>query len=452
MLKFDNYLGEFMKKFILLAFALVSLSQSVRSEDMYFPPIGSENWETISPESLNWNTEKIDTLYKFLANKNSKAFIVLKGGRIVLEKYFDNFTMDSIWYWASAGKTLTSTLVGIAQEEGLLSINDKTSKYLGEGWTSCPKEKEDLITIRHQLTMTTGLDFEVDDVDCTDHECLLYKADAGTQWYYHNAAYTLLENVVENASGKSYNQYYFQKIRNKIGMNGAWFKTGYNNIYYSNPRSMARFGIMIANNGDWEKEVIIKDKNYLNDMITTSQDLNKSYGYLWWLNGKESSMIPGTTIVFKSMLMPDAPHDAYAALGKNGQILCIAPDKDLIIVRMGNEPDDQFFISTKFTNDIWKLLNEVIGNNSSISENKSNLKIAPNPASEYVEISLDRWSPPARWTPSAIKIYNTYGECVKNLSPSLSEGEGERIDISNLPVGLYFIQIGNYSEKFVVVR
>jgi len=148
-----------------------------------------------------------------------------------------------------------------------------------------------------------------------------------------------------------------KKIRNKIGMNGLWVKDGFNNIYLSTARSMARFGILMLNNGNWNGTDVIKDKNYTQDMINTSQNLNKSYGYLWWLNGKESYMLPGFTKVFNGILMPDAPDDLYAALGKNGQILNVVPSKGLIMVRMGERPDDQFFISTHFNNDIWKYLN-----------------------------------------------------------------------------------------------
>ncbi len=419
--------------------------------DMYFPPLTGSDWQTISPESLNWNTSKIDDLFKYLAEKNSKAFIVLKDGKIVLEKYFGSFTKDSLWYWASAGKTLTSSLVGIAQEEGLLKINEKTSKYLGKGWTSSPVEKEDKITIWNQLTMTTGLDYKVEYPDCTDPECLKYKADAGTQWYYHNAPYTLLEKVVEKATGLNYNLYFSQKIRNLIGMNGAWVKLGYNNVYFSNARSMARYGILIANNGYWENKNIIKDKAYLNQMINTSQELNKSYGYLWWLNGKESSMIPGSSKVFNTMLMPNSPVDMYAALGKDGQILSISPSKGIIIVRMGECPDDQFFISTNFANDIWMYLNNIMKPLSVTNQYLNNkIDISPNPATDYIDIN----SPSPRGTKGEeIKIYNTYGECVIDLTPTpLLTGEGLRIDISHLPVGLYFIQIGNFSEIFMIVR
>jgi len=418
--------------------------------EIYFPPIVGDSWDTIDPISLGWDTSAINTLFTFLDQKNTKAFIVLKDGKIVLEKYFGTFTKDSNWYWASAGKTLTSSLVGIAQEEGLLSIYDNTSKYLGNGWTSCPKEKEDLITIQHQLTMTTGLDYEVEDQYCTNPDCLKYKADAGTQWYYHNAPYTLLEKVIVNASGKDYNTFFAQKIRNKIGMNGLWVKDGFNNIYLSTARSMARFGILMLNNGNWNGTDVIKDKNYTQDMINTSQNLNKSYGYLWWLNGKESYMLPGFTKVFNGILMPDAPDDLYAALGKNGQILNVVPSKGLIMVRMGERPDDQFFISTHFNNDIWKYLNQVINKNTSINDTINHNAFSPNPASDYIEIR----QPPEGFQPSGgseIKIYNTFGECVMIVG-AYSNTPLQRIGVSHLPVGLYFIQIGNYTEKFMVLR
>jgi CubicO group peptidase (beta-lactamase class C family) len=213
-----------MKIILLFIIAGFTLVQPLFSSEIYFPPADNNNWESVSPEELNWNTEKIPGLLEFIEEKNSKAFLVLKDGRIVIEKYFGSFTRDSLWYWASAGKTLTAATVGIAQEEGLLSIDDKTSDYLGTGWTSLAKEKEDLITIRHQLTMSSGLDDGVANRDCWEPECLQYLEDAGERWAYHNAPYTLLEQVVESAAGQTYNQFFFGALRNKIGMDGAWIK------------------------------------------------------------------------------------------------------------------------------------------------------------------------------------------------------------------------------------
>jgi len=328
---------------------------------LYFPPVSGTTWDTATAASLGWDETALNNLYPYLQSKGTKAFIILKNGKIVAEKYFGTFTPDSIWYWASAGKTMTSFLVGIAQHDGLLNINDRSSKYLGTGWTSAPLAKENLITIKNQLTMTTGLDDGVADPDCTLPGCLVFKADAGTRWAYHNAAYTLLDGVIENASGLSYNTYFQQKIRNKIGMTGTWVKIpNSNNIYYSNARSMARFGLLLLNKGTWDKTVILADTNYFNSQVNTSQNLNLSYGYLTWLNGKSSNMLPQSQIVFPGSIIPNAPADLFAALGKNDQKIYVVPSQKLVIIRMGNTAGGVKPAGSDFDNELWGKLKTII--------------------------------------------------------------------------------------------
>lgn len=330
-------------------------------ESMYFPPLSGTDWQTKTIASLGWNETELNNLYTYLQTKNTKAFLILKNGRIVAEKYFGTFTIDSNWYWASAGKTMTAFLVGIAQNEGLININNKTSQYLGTGWTSEPLAKENLITVKHQLTMTTGLDDGTGDADCTTPSCLLYKADAGTRWAYHNAAYTLLDKVVENATGRTYNTYFQQKIRDRIGMNGLWLPSGSNNVYYSTPRSMARFGLLLLNKGSWDGTSILADTNYLNAQVNTSQNLNPSYGYLTWLNGKSNYMLPQTQFVFSGALTPNAPADMYAALGKNDQKIYVVPSQKLVVIRMGESAGNIQLALSSFDNELWGKLKTVIG-------------------------------------------------------------------------------------------
>ncbi len=337
----------------------------VPAAQLYFPPTTSNTWATISPEVLNWDEPALEELYDFLQTNNTRAFIILKDGKIVAEKYWGNnvlntapFDQNSNWYWASAGKTVTAFLVGLAQQKALLNIEDKTSDYLGKNWTSMPLEKEDLITVRHQLTMTTGLDFRVNDIHCTDQECLQYKADAGTQWYYHNAAYTLLEQVVSNAAGVSYNQFTDTELESKTGMSGQWIKSGYNNVYWSKARDAARFGLLILNEGIWDDTPILTNAEYYRDMINTSQNLNLSYGYLWWLNGKGSIILPGISFPFNIDIAPKAPSDLFAAMGKNGQFIDIVPSQNLVVVRMGEAPGDAL-VPVEFHDDMWEILGRV---------------------------------------------------------------------------------------------
>jgi CubicO group peptidase (beta-lactamase class C family) len=253
-------------------------------------------------------------------------------------------------------------LAGIAQQEGKLNIQLPTSQYLGNGWTSAPQNKELLITVKNQLTMTTGLDDGVVDTDCTLPNCLQYKADAGTRWAYHNAAYTLLDKVLENATGSTFNQYYQNKLRDPIGMNGIWIKSvNSNNVLYSNARSMARFGLLLLNKGRWNTTAILGDESYFNSMVSTSQNLNLSYGYLTWLNGKSSSMVPGFQTVFPVQLIPNAPGDLYAALGKNDQKVYVVPSQNLVIIRMGNAAGTPQFAVSGFDNELWGKVRLIIG-------------------------------------------------------------------------------------------
>lgn len=323
------------------------------TSSLYFPPGTGSEWQSVTPASLKWNESGLNDVYSYLQQKNTKAFIILKNGKIVAEKYFGSFTADSNWYWASAGKTMTAFLTGIAQEQGKLNINNKTSQYIGTGWTSLPLEKENLITVKHQLTMTSGLDDGVGDVDCTLPSCLQYKADAGTRWAYHNAAYTLLDKVIESATNTNFNTYFQQKIRDRIGMNGLWVRVGYNNVYYSTARSMARFGLLLLAKGKWDAITILGDTNYIKTQTMSSQSLNPSYGYLTWLNGKGYYMLPTVQFMFTGDLMPNAPADLYAALGKNDQKIYVVPSQQLVVIRMGESAGQTQLAVSSFDNELW---------------------------------------------------------------------------------------------------
>jgi CubicO group peptidase (beta-lactamase class C family) len=111
-------------------------------ETIYFPPQTGDIWETKAIADLGWKQTAVQPLLDYLALKNSKGFIILVNGRIVLENYFNGHSASTAWYWASAGKTLTATMTGIAQQEGLLNINSKVSDYIGTGWTNMPLVKK----------------------------------------------------------------------------------------------------------------------------------------------------------------------------------------------------------------------------------------------------------------------------------------------------------------------
>jgi len=429
-----------------LLFWLAINSYILNGQSLYFPPLLGNEWETENISNLGYCQENIDSLFDYLNESNSKSFILLKNGKIVLEWYANGHSQSTLWYWASAGKTLTATLVGIAQEENHLSIYDTSATYLGQNWTSLTDLQEEKITIWNQLTMTSGLDDGVENPNCYLPECLTYLDEPGSRWAYHNGPYTLLDQVIENATGFTINNYLNQKIKLQTGITGTYLNLDENVVYFSNTRSMARFGLLMLNNGNWNGNQLV-NINYFNEMVNSSQDLNPAYGYLWWLNGKEFYRVPGLQLIFLGYLNPNAPEDTYMALGKNGQLINISPSENLVWVRMGESPDN-LLVPINLNNNLWQKINELTcgtTNISIISGEPDQLKIFPNPAKNSLTVK----------TALNIKNLQIFDSNKSLLSFENVNKNQVLLNVNNFASGMYFMRVelidgSNYQEKLII--
>lgn len=429
-----------MKAFLTILLTLGFLGAS--AQQLYFPPLNGSDWENLPPEELGWCSEKLDSLLQFVEAKNTKAFLILKDGRIVVEQYFGTYTQDSIWYWASAGKSLMGAMIGLAQEDGYLDIEEPSSNYLGAGWTACPPEKEALIRIRHQISMSTGLDDSLEPSgsvnNCFNPDCFQYLADAGTRWAYHNSAYRIVQDVMETATGQNKNIYTRLRLGNRIGMKGFWFDY----IYYSTARDMARFGLFTLAQGAWNGDIILSDTTYFNAMANSSQAMNPSYGYLWWLNGKSSYLLPGLQFLFPGSLIPEAPADLIAALGKNDQKIYVVPSEGLVVVRQGESAGGVSPAYSSFDNQLWARIMDLPCTTASheLDVSFSMLQIAPNPATNTVQISAPSNIQEAR-------LYSADGQLMRRFSASSSQLNAS---LGGLAPGLYLVHV--LTEKGVMMQ
>jgi CubicO group peptidase (beta-lactamase class C family) len=125
---------------------------------------------------------------------------------------------------------------------------------------------------------------------------------------------------------------------------------------------MARFGLLMASDGKWNGNTIMTSSTYFTQMLSSSQALNPGYGYLWWLNGQSSFVLPGTTgQSFPGSLMPNAPLDLKAALGFADKKIYVVKSRDLVVIRHGaasNAPISQAL--SNFDNEIWRRMMEAI--------------------------------------------------------------------------------------------
>ena len=430
-----------MRFILLFSLLMTAVGLSAQTTSFYFPPKVGINWETTSLAQAGFCPDRVDSLYQFLDDTDTKSFILLKDGKIVLEKYFGTFTRDSFWYWASAGKSLTGFLVGQAQEEGLLDLNDQTSTYLGAGWTSCPPEKEALITVWNQITMTNGLEDNVPDDNCTTPSCLTYKADAGTRWAYHNAPYHLVHNVLEAASGLTLQQFTKSRVLDKTGMKGLWI----DHIQYGRARDMARFGLLNLAKGIWDGDTLLHDQDYLTSMHTPSQALNNSYGYLWWLNGQTSFMLPGVQFMVPGPICPNAPADMYAALGKNDQKIHVVPSKGWVVVRQGNSANVSP-VPIVFDNLMWGYLNQLECTSTAFEPEKQTLQveIAPTVTAQY-------WTLTTSKPVSRVAVYSGVGARVMDYFTT-SDSSGITIPTSQFAPGWYYIVLTDAAGQQTVVK
>lgn len=411
-----------MKTLILILIA----SASVLASDYYYPPTNSNEWESISGEELGWNETEKAALFDYLDTTGTKGFIILVNGKIVIEEYFNDFDSTKNWYWASAGKTLTATMVGLAQQEGLIEIESPTSDYLGAGWTNMELSKEKNIKIRHNLSMSTGLDYNVDNLNCLEPECLNYLDEPGTHWFYYNAPYRLLLDVLDSVYDKRINRVTNDLIGDKIGMGGFWLDY----VRWGTARDLARFGLFITAGGKWE-DALELDGDYFTEMTNTSQEMNKSYGYLWWLNGKENYKLPSLNLEFNGPLVPTAPRDMYAALGKNDQKIYIVPSMNMTVVRIGNSASESLLAASSYDTQLWeKIMNMLPTTN--IESESVNFSIYPNPAKDILYINTDE-------SYRIIRIFDLLGN---KVSESVFT---ESINTESLVNGQYIIELVKHS-------
>jgi hypothetical protein len=266
-------------------------------------------------------------------------------------------------------------------------------------------------------------------------------ANAGTRWSYHNAPYTLLEAVIDSATGIPLNSFLTSELKEKTGMDGLYWPMGYNRVYLSTARSMARFGLLILNEGIWEQDTIMYDEDYFQDMVNTSQEYNLSYGYLWWLNGKETHMLPYTQFVFQGDIVPTAPPEMFSAQGKNDQKIYVVPSQNLVIIRMGNSSGMPALASMSFNTKLWEEIMEVLCSTTNLDEPEphNHITIYPNPVKGTLNLDV-----PRQFISYRISIFNTHGIKVKTCHniPTL--------DVSDLVPGIYYISVLNDNGELFV--
>lgn len=292
------------------------------------------NAKTLSQEQTE-NFKRLETI----------AFMVIKNDSIVHEQYWDGHNAESHTNSFSMAKTITSILIGIAIDEGKIkNVEQPVSDFLPEF-----KEGDNVkLTVKDLLTMSSGINFDEDYVNPlaypaaayygSDIKKLTYKykvtEQPGKVFNYLSGNTQLLGFILEKATGQTPSDYASEKLWKPIGAKNSAFwsldhKDGSEKVYCcfnSNAPDFARIGKLYLDSGKWNGKPIVTTDYVLNsvkpaDMLDEDGNPNNKYGYCWWI-------------------IPDYKgHYIYYARGILGQYIVCIPDKDMIVVRLGNKKE-----------------------------------------------------------------------------------------------------------------
>ena len=310
-------------------------------------------WEVASPDAVGLDGAVLDDLATKAEAASSNCLLVVRHGKIAGEWYWngtDQHAAQEVW---SATKSYTAMLVGIAQAEGDLSIDDSASTWIPE-WKGTPAEA---VTVKHLLSMDSGrhFDFQTDygkmvgAEDTTAFAIGLAQDDPpGEVWTYNNSAVQTLEQVLERSTGEQVPAFAEEHLLGPIGMADSHFATDPSGNAYtfmglqSTCRDMARFGLLVLHDGAWGDDQVIPADWVEQATERPSQDLNTTYGYLWWTNlvgtqGTSVSPLRADEVAAaeRTQRVPGAPEELRWALGLGGQIIQIDTATDTVVVRLG---------------------------------------------------------------------------------------------------------------------
>lgn len=302
----------------------------------YFPGAGA--WETVAPAAIGWDAAALDSAVAYAGARNTTALVVLHRGRIVAERYWDGWTAARAGQIASAGKSVAAALAGTLVAQGRLRPDDRVSDVLGAGWSRAGAAAERAVTVRHLLSMTSGLD-----------DSLRAVAPAGTRFYYNNSAYFTLFAVLERAAGRPMAALMRDALAAPIGLGPftEWRPAveadgtpGYR--LWMTARDMARFGSLVAAGGRWAGAPVLADSAFTAAMLAPQGADNAAYGYLWWLNGQLTYRLPGPMAQPTSAgpLIPSAPPDLVSALGRGDKKIYVSRALGVVVVRHGPDAGD----------------------------------------------------------------------------------------------------------------
>lgn len=351
--------------------SLITACSSTETSSTYqyqIPADTGDGWETTSLTDAGLDSEQLAAMMEDIRDggfDNLYSLLIVKDGRLVFEEYFRRHNQNSIDDVASVTKSVTSILVGIAIEQGLIEGPDQYLTELLPSHTDLlnadPLKQK--LQLWHILTMTSGIEWDEETYpygnsknDATYMErspdpvqFILSRPiirEPGTQFQYSGANSMLLSAILQEATGMPLVDFAKLNLFEPLGINRyGWesYTDGHTNTdggLNLRPRDMAKIGQLMLNKGQWNGVQIISPEWVAESTLAhTTAMLGVRYGYQWWRENQ--------AILLESV-------ETYFAAGYGGQLISVYPDQNMIVIVTGetsnhNENTSRFiFLRNKY--------------------------------------------------------------------------------------------------------
>lgn len=273
--------------------------------------------------------------------------LVIRHGNVIAEAHPAPFAATDLHTLFSCSKAFTSLAVGIAVDEGLLSIDDKVAKFLPDKLPATVSPELSTLSVRNLLTMSSGImpDWGITANPDWIKAWLAKPFDEQGRFRYDNMCTFVLSAIIQRVTGMKLLDYLRAKLFTPMGINTVDWEESPDGISCGGwglrlqAESLAKTGIMILNGGKWFGRQIVS-KQWLDEAMTkqinfkfpgnTQSEVNQGFGYMFW-----------------RCICPIA----IRADGSYGQYIVMVPEKDLVVVINGSASNQYPELST-----IWNTL------------------------------------------------------------------------------------------------
>lgn len=347
--------------------------------EISLPTVTDDGWEVASLNSVGMDAAKLGQLLKRLeqiGEHRIHSILVIKNGKLVFEKYYagrkfnlgqytggTGYDMNDLHVLCSATKSFTSALLGIAIVQGFIqSIDQKVYDFFPEyADLLLQSPSKSKMTIKHLLTMTSGLTYDDESLPYTDPRNDMHRfyvssdpirfllalplfAEPGAVFDYANCNTNIIGQIIYRAVGERLDVFAKEYLFDKLGIQQHQWQVVKNNIILSSgdlhlrPRDMAKFGLLFLNRGKWNGESIISSEwcdrstaAFLNPNHYTAQfQAADGYGFQWWQ---------------KNYFYNAKTYHSYFAWGWGGQMIIVLPEMNLVVVTTAGNWYDPELIS-----------------------------------------------------------------------------------------------------------